>query len=129
MFRVPERYRLSPQDHQMLGSTIEYGNNGFFIIPDGKRREFACQVSDGLGWEHVSVTLTYNKKPLGKCPSWRDMVAVKAIFWEEDDVVVQYHPPASAYVNCHPHCLHLWRPVNTNWPVPSPWLVGPKEKP
>ena len=129
MFRIPERYRLSPQDHHVLGSTIHDGCNGMFIIPHSKRRSLACLASDGLGWEHVSVTLTFDNKPLAKSPSGQDMVNVKAIFWEENDVVGQYHPPASAYVNSHPYCLHLWRPVNTNWPVPDPWLIGPKEKP
>ena len=35
----------------------------------------------------------------------------KALFWDEDDCVIQYHPPRSEYVNNHQNCLHLWRPI------------------
>ncbi len=35
--------------------------------------------------------------------------------------MVQYHPRRSQYVNCHPHTLHLWRPMGGEaLPVPLP---------
>lgn len=51
------------------------------------------------------------------------------MFWDEDDCVVQFHPPRREYVNNHPNCLHLWRPVDGNMQIPMPHslLVGIKE--
>jgi hypothetical protein len=40
--------------------------------------------------------------------------------------VVQFHPPKSQYVNCHPYCLHLWRNKNQEVILPPSILVGPK---
>lgn len=36
----------------------------------------------------------------------------------------QYHPPKSAYVNNHPNCLHLWRPIGIEMPRPPSIMVG-----
>lgn len=80
-----------------------------------------CVVSDGFGWEHVSVSL--EKK---KCPNWGIMCAVKDLFWDPEDCVIQFHPPASAYVNAHPYCLHLWRKIGHEYEIPDSILVGPK---
>jgi hypothetical protein len=52
------------------------------------------------------------------------MCFVKGIFWDEDDVVIQFHPRKGEYVNNHPYCLHLWRPVGITVPTPPPICVG-----
>lgn len=130
-FHVPNEERLGPEQHAQLGSTPEYGNNGIFLL---KRRgqTFVCQASDGLGWEHVSVsikrwrhnTLVETKRS----PTWAEMCWVKDQFWNLEDTVVQYHPAVDVYVNYHAHCLHLWRPSNGHLPIPNPWLIGPLEE-
>lgn len=131
-FHVPNQYRL--RDHPKLGSDDSAGNNGFFLIPPSPARrrhlQLACQASDGthweyLGypapaWEHVSVSTAE------RCPTWEEMCLVKDLFWDPDDVVWQVHPPRREYVNCHPYCLHLWRPIGLELPRP-PWMaVGPR---
>ena len=60
--------------------------------------------NDEGGWEHVSIS-PYNKK----MPSWDDMCAIKDIFWEDEEEVIQIHPKKSEYVNIQENCLHLWR--------------------
>jgi hypothetical protein len=40
--------------------------------------------------------------------------------------VMQLHPARVDYINFHPHCLHLWRPVDATIPLPPSCLVGPK---
>lgn len=72
------------------------------------RKPLFCQASDGGGWEHVSVST------IERCPTWDEMCKVKSLFWDDDDLVVQYHPPASEYVNNHPYTLHLWRKSGRN---------------
>ena len=125
-FHVPHEFRVLKGP---MGSDNTYGNNGKFIIP-GKRWRFQIIASDGLGWEHVSVTLISNSgKGLNRNPNWNEMCAVKDIFWDPVDTVMQLHPPESMYVNDHPHCLHLWRPADGQIPMPPPITVGiPKLK-
>lgn len=93
------------------------------LASDGIEADYA---SDGwehapTAWEHVSVSLP------DRCPTWEEMAYVKSLFWDEEDCVVQYHPPRSEYVNQHPYCLHLWRPVGQVIPLPPSILVGFKD--
>ena len=46
------------------------------------------------------------------------------MFWDEEDCVVQYHPPKSDYVNIHKNCLHLWRPTDGELPRPPKIMIG-----
>ncbi|MGE0289543.1 MAG: hypothetical protein AB7P16_24915 [Bradyrhizobium sp.] len=115
-FHVPNRYRVRKGP---LASTDSIGNAGAFFIPNGLGKPpLAVIASDGEGWEHVSVSLAT------RCPTWDEMCGVKSLFWDPDDCVVQFHPPQSDYVNNHPHCLHLWRPVGREIPRPPSLMVG-----
>lgn len=117
MFHVPNSNRL--RKHPTMGSDDSYGNNGVFIV-HYPGLAITCIASDGLDWQHVSVTIPETKK----CPSWGIMSFVKNIFWDEEDCVIQYHPPKSVYINNHPDCLHLWRPINKEIPIPDTKLIG-----
>jgi hypothetical protein len=114
MFKVPHEYRTRDGT---LGSTEEHGNNGAFMVPF---ESYTLQViaSDGEGWEHVSVSLR------NRTPHWREMCVIKGLFWDAEDVVIQYHPAKSEYVHNHDNCLHLWRPVGLEIPTPPRELVG-----
>ena len=106
--------------------------NGLAIIPGPHNRDLTIMFSDGLGWEHVSVSTP------SRCPNWAEMCFAKDLFWSVDDVVMQIHPAASEYVNNHPYCLHLWRPQGVEIPTPprvarlaavTPYPPTPEEKP
>ncbi len=115
--KVPNQYRVKSG---ALGSDDTFGNNGLFIVPF---KSFKLQViaSDGEGWEHASVSLP------NRCPNWEEMCFIKDLFWGEDKWVVQFHPPKSEYVNNHPYCLHLWKPIGRAVDTPPSILVGIKE--
>jgi hypothetical protein len=115
MFRVPEKFRIKTGQY---GSDETYGNNGMFVVVLKHKQQVAVIASDGMGWEHVSVSR--KDRP----PTWDEMCQIKDIFWDGEDCVVQYHPPKSKYVNNHPFCLHLWRPTEVEIPVPMKTLVG-----
>ncbi|WP_431309684.1 DUF7694 domain-containing protein [Bradyrhizobium iriomotense] len=70
------------------------------------------------GWEHVSVSIPR------RCPNWQEMCFVKDLFWDEEECVMQLHPPRSEYVNNNRYCLHLWRPTSRAIPTPPSGLVG-----
>lgn len=104
----------------VLKSDRSYGNNGMFMIPFKRDIVLKVVVSDQMGWDHVSVSLPY------MAPTWSMMCFVKDLFWDEDEVAVQYHPKKSDYVNFHPFCLHLWRIHTDAIPIPPTWMIGPK---
>ena len=118
MFHVPNKYR--DKTHPVLRSTDKAGNNGLFIFAC-RGMETHCVASSGMGWEHVSVS--QEKRP----PTWETMCFIKDVFWDESDVVVQYHPRKSDYINNHPNCLHMWRPTDKELPVPDSIMVGKKD--
>lgn len=116
-FHVPEKFRITAG---RIASTSADGNNGAFQLRLKHGQTAFAIASDGAGWEHVSVSRT------DRCLTWEEMCQVKAMFWCEDDCVLQFHPPKSEYVNNHPYCLHLWRPIGVAVPMPDAALVGIK---
>lgn len=131
-----EQYRITTGP---LRSSYKDGFNGFFEIPHPNLYGyyFSVQCSDGEGWEHVSVTVYPPRKrtkrgkptpprPEPRLPGWEEMCFIKDLFWDEEERVVQYHPPKSEYVNLHPAVLHMWRPIEEAVPFPPGKLVGPQ---
>lgn len=107
------------------------GNNGFFRIriPDellpakSERLTFAVVAHDGVhsvqtGWEHVSVSTEK------RCPTWDEMHAIKRLFWNDDETVVQLHVPEAVKIDNHPYVLHMWRKIGGEAELPPPNLVG-----
>ncbi len=128
-FRVPEAARIT--DHPLLGTTRSDGNNGAFLLDSCEPGwELVLIASDGTEepelpqWEHVSIRA--QRREQSRVPNWREMCFVKDLCWDGEDVVMQLHPKKSEYVNCHPHVLHLWRPVNATIPTPPSIFVGPR---
>lgn len=75
----------------------------------------------GRLWEHVSVSIMGEDR----CPTWEEMCFIKDIFWNKDEVVIQYHPAEAEYIRAHPYALHLWKPIGIDLPTPPPEMVGP----
>jgi len=113
-----------------MRSDSSYGMNGFFML-SRKGSVLAVMAADannttwkeaglpGPPWEHVSVSLQH------RCPSWNEMAYVKDLFWEDWETVIQFHPPKEHYVNAHPHCLHLWKPLGFEIPLPPRGTLAP----
>lgn len=76
-------------------------------------------ASSGMGWDHVSVSRR------DRCPSWEDMERIKRMFFRDEETAMQLHVPPSEHINCHPNCLHLWRPLNQEIPRPPSIMVAP----
>lgn len=105
--------------------------DGAYTVPHYKIKDYVFQIiaSTGLGWEHVSITILSHKKKnsfVERCPTWEEMCWIKDLFWNDDEVVVQYHPAKSDYINNDPHCLHLWKPIDQCLPTPDSLMVGIK---
>jgi hypothetical protein len=128
-FHVPEADRIVSGP---MGSAPHAGQYGAFALASPEPGwHLALICDDGRdpdagayqGWEHVSVRAW--RRNQSRTPTWKEMAFVKAQCWDDEDVVVQFHPRKSEYVNAHPHVLHLWRPVDQVLPTPPPLLVGP----
>lgn len=115
MFHCPNEFRIKTGQ---FATTDKDGNNGLFILPM-KRYSAKVVISQDPIWEHVSVSLSNRRNP-----NWKEMCAIKSIFWDPNDCIVQFHPPESEYINNHPHCLHLWRSVRDDFPQPPAIMVG-----
>lgn len=111
-----EKYRNRKAEMALNGCTGD-AYNGFFNIPLPNGEIAGVIVSNGGGWDHVSVSLR------GRCPKWQEMCFIKDLFFEDDEVAIQYHPRNQEYVNIHDHCLHLWRPQNVLLPTPPTYFV------
>jgi hypothetical protein len=95
-------------------------NNGDFAFRH--KDNWLCVVaSDGGGWDHVSVSL------VDRCPTWEEMCYIASLFFTDQEWLIQYRPEERQYINCHPHCLHWWRPQGIELPHPPAWMVGPKK--
>lgn len=125
MFHVPISGRITIGSY---GSTEDFGNYGAFIIPSpepGWVLYLICagaDIPEAEGWEHVSVHAE-NSSNRQRTPTWKEMAFVKNLCWDEDDIVVQYHPRKQDYVNLHPHVLHLWRWTLGDFPTPPKGFV------
>lgn len=153
--KVPEQHRItsgSMGSDRSFGNQgafeiphYKIANYFFFVI-----------CSSGMGWQHASVSLRKTKEKVGKarknlygqkgnaggvyqerrideiqepverCPTWEEMCFVKSLFWDDNEAVMQLHPPKSDWVNNHPYCLHLWKPNNQQIPLPPSIMVGNK---
>jgi hypothetical protein len=125
-FHVNEHARN--RTHPSLWSSPLDGHNGLFDFSSpepGWRLAVIC--SDGDGWEHVSVH-AYRGQPGDetkiRTPTWKEMCFIKDQHWDGEDVVIQFHPRKSEYINQHPCTLHLWRSLDQTVLTPPPHLVG-----
>lgn len=107
---IAEPYRISRPGYES-----SYGDDyGFFDIPRNGIR-LMCMVGPGhvdIPWEHVSVSTAK------RTPNWYEMALIKDMFWDDEETVMQLHPPKSLHISLHPHTLHLWRPINQAIPLP-----------
>ena|ERR1700679_3948375 len=117
-----EPFRIQPRGYETSpGETW-----GWFAFGFGKKL-IRCMTTDGIetGWEHVSVSVAIGRDC--RMPTWEEMCFVKGKFWDEEECVIQFHPPKSEYINNHVACLHLWKYTGGEFPLPPSIFVGLKE--
>lgn len=111
----------SPALIAMWGGWAGDDTCGAFIVSSPiDHAEIRVIASSGEGWDHVSASRR------NRCPNWTEMEHVKRMFFRDDETAMQLHVPPSDHVNCHPYCLHLWRPQGIEIPRPPSIMVGPK---
>lgn len=125
-FEKAEKYRAK---HPLNFPHKEGDDFGWFEIPSPYSKTINPYASKNTtlntmvapsdsDWQHISISV------IGRCPSWREMCFVKDLFFSPEDVVVQFHPKKSEYVNMAKTCLHLWKWNGGDFPTPPKILVG-----
>lgn len=104
-----------PDPH--TGIVYSTDNEGDFVIPC-HGSTLTVRASEGLGWDHVSVSL-----PM-RCPTWAEMEFVRDLFFRDDETVMQLSVPRADHRNLHRFCLHLWRPPAAAIPRPPAEMVA-----
>lgn len=95
-----------------------YGCNGDSTRGMFSYNAFRIIATSGSGWDHVSISLTT------RCPTWDEMERLKRMFFEDRETAMQLHVPPAEHKNCHPFCLHLWRPLEQEIPRPPSLMVA-----
>ncbi len=109
----------SPAVIKFYGSAGDH-ETGVFRLPyprTGVTLAVIC-TANGDGWDHVSVSLP------NRCPNWPEMEFIKRTFFKDDEVAMQLHVTPKEHISVHPYCLHIWRPVNAEIPLPPSGMVG-----
>lgn len=128
-----EQYRVKEAGMPPPGS----GRHGVFAIPINSPINTVayCIATEGMKneaeWEHVSVSIAFRNiagNEMKRTPRWEEMEAIKQLFWEDEECVIQYHPPRSVYINDCNFCLHMWKPWGDNVKMPATNMVGFKVK-
>jgi len=85
-------------------------NYGCFLVPyqvaAAPRVLLRVLAGQGGGWDHASVSVHGTLRT----PTWEEMEFVRALFFRDDETVMQLSVPRAESINEHPGCLHWWRP-------------------
>jgi hypothetical protein len=105
---------LNPAIPSMAGDST----CGVFVFRSDTTGEWLRVIAvSGMGWDHVSVSLEH------RTPTWAEMEQVKRLFFNPDESCMQLHVPVAEHIDCHPYCLHIWRPLGRDIPRPPSWMV------
>lgn len=115
-----DAYRDVGGDVVRLFGSVGDHETGTFLVPSPiDKANIRVIATVGEGWDHVSASRAT------RCPNWPEMEYIKRLFFRDDETAMQLHVPPADHVNCHPYCLHLWRPLGTDIPRPPAILVVP----
>lgn len=121
--RLLDTFRLStPRIIAYYGSAGDHQNGCFEVPSPIDKASLFVVASVGEGWDHVSVSRS------NRAPNWPEMEHIKRMFFKDDETAMQLHVPPSDHINCHPNCLHLWRPLDVEIPRPPADMVGPAKE-
>lgn len=105
----------------MLTGTHGDSTCGVFVVPSlaPMWRPLNVIACVAMGWDHVSVST----HPGELAPMWEEMDHVKRLFFNDDEIVVQFHVPPAQHINNHRNCLHLWRKHGAAYELPPREMV------
>jgi hypothetical protein len=88
-------------------------NNGHYHITGPLGARLFVIASDGLDWDHVSVSLP------NRTPTWAEMVFIRSLFFRDDETVMQLSVPARDHVQLPPLLPALVASADVGDPSPA----------
>jgi hypothetical protein len=120
MRNLLELNHLRRSDWELMAhGVVGDAHGGCFCVPR-EGIELKVIASDGGGWDHISISLE------DRCPTWDEMECVRKHFALPHEVWLQFGLPPKDHINCHPYCLHWFRPQYREVKLPPPQFVGPQ---
>jgi len=108
-----DRYRVTGEATRAIYGWDGDDRSGAFMVPSCIDRQPLCVIAaNDEGWDHISVS----RKT--RVPNWYELEQIKRLFFEDNEVAVQFHLPPSQHISVHPNVLHLWRPHDVELPLP-----------
>lgn len=111
--KLLDQYRKKHPMYPNLGNS----GNGYFEIP-GLGTTLRIVASNDCSWDHISIST------IRRCPNWPEMKKVKELFFLDEEAAYQIFPAKEDYINCHPNCLHWWRPQNSDILQPPKFMIA-----
>jgi hypothetical protein len=114
-----DRYRRRSADVIQAYGSLGGATEGAFDVsnPWQPGEKLKVIASSGNGWDHVSVSLPT------RTPSWREMEFIKRLFFKPDETAMQLHVRPEDHINLVASCLHIWRPIDVEIPLPPKVFV------
>lgn len=111
-----EKFRQEGPRGEFFGRFLVRYQQGILhvVAAKGTTETWAEMGLPGPPFDHVSVSIPGSFET----PTWEMMCHVKDLFWDDDECVIQYHPPKKDYVNYHKGVLHMWKPLGVDIPMP-----------
>ncbi|MCL2737580.1 MAG: hypothetical protein FWE17_01820 [Alphaproteobacteria bacterium] len=122
------KYKLNRSVSAVMPAMNSLGISAYRIPVKSSSVTLTVIVDENNGWDHLSVTVNTSDGDAPRCPTWEEMCFVKDLFFTEEEIAIQYHPPKSKYVNIQEYCLHLWRPQNEVVPAPFKYAADIKNQ-
>lgn len=85
--------------------TPDQRSNFFFRLDTDEPANVTAINFEDEEWEHAFM----EPMLLDRCPTWPEMVRMKELLWNPDDITIQVHPAAANYVNIRKCALHHWK--------------------
>lgn len=120
MRRLSELNQYRRCDWELKARGVVGDDHGGCFIVERNGVELRCMASAGEGWDHISISTE------SRCPTWEEMEHIRKLFAKPGETWMQLHLPEREHINCHPYCLHLWRPQHREIPKPPAEFVGPR---
>ena len=81
-----------------------FSENCMFQKNDGELASIRATAYKEDSWKRVFMYLKH------RCPTWAEMAELSDMFFEPEEIAIQFHPCLKQYVNENSTALHLWEP-------------------
>lgn len=94
-----------------------------------KKGYYNISIIQTNDWKRIQVSLlNWWHQQLKVFPTWDEMCAIKDIFFNDDEAIIEIHPSDEYKIYEKDYTIDLWKPLNKELPLPNPDLVGKVKK-